>query len=86
MPLERILEKMTSLPRSVMLPALRDRGLLDEGAAADVTVFDPSSTRGNATVANPNQFSSGIALVLVNGEVAYRNGKLGVSNGSPIRC
>ena len=68
--LERILEKMTTLPRSVMLPALRERGRLEEGAVADLTVFDPATIRGNATVENPNQFSSGIELVLVNGKIA----------------
>jgi N-acyl-D-aspartate/D-glutamate deacylase len=86
MPLERILEKMTTLPRSVVRPALDDRGVLQAGAIADLTVFDPATIRGNASLANPNQFSSGIDLVLVGGELAYRDGRLMARNGKPIRC
>ena len=85
MPLEKILEKMTSLPRSVMLHAMIDRGVLEEGAFADLTVFDPATIRGNATVENPNQFSSGIDLVIVNGKIAFRDGKLAAKNGLPIK-
>ena len=85
MPLEKILAKMTSLPRSVVLPAMKDRGVLEDGAVADLTVFDPATIKGNATVENPNQFSSGIELVIVNGQTAYRNGKLGAKSGQGIR-
>lgn len=86
MPLEKILEKMTTLPRSVMLPALRERAMLEEGAIADLTVFDPATIRGNATVDNPNQFSSGIDLVIVNGKIAFRNGKLAAKNGLAVKA
>jgi N-acyl-D-aspartate/D-glutamate deacylase len=86
MPLEKILAKITTLPRSVVLPALRDRGVLEEGAVADLTVFDPATIRGNATVENPNQFSSGIDLVIVNGKVAFRDGKLVAKNGTGIKA
>lgn len=86
MPLEKILEKMTTLPRSLILPALKDRGVLEEGAIADLTVFDPSTIRGNATVENPNQFSSGIDLVIVNGKIAFRGGKLTAKNGAAIKA
>ena len=86
MPLEKILEKMTSLPRSVVLPAMKDRGVLEDGAAADLTVFDPAAIRGNATVENPNQFSSGIELVIVNGKPAYQNGQLAAKNGKEVRA
>jgi N-acyl-D-aspartate/D-glutamate deacylase len=85
MPLEQILEKMTTLPRSVVLPALQDRGVLQEGAVADLTVFDPATIRGNATVENPNQFSSGIDLVIVNGKVAFKDAKLAAKNGTAIQ-
>jgi N-acyl-D-aspartate/D-glutamate deacylase len=85
MPLETILDKMTALPRSVVLPALRERGVLEEGAVADLTVLDPVTIRGNATLDNPNQFSSGIELVTVSGKVAYRNGRLAARNGAAVR-
>lgn len=86
MPLERILDKMTSLPKSVVRPALDGRGVLEAGAVADLTVFDPAAIRGTATLDNPNQFSSGIDLVVVGGELAYRDGRLMARNGKPIRC
>lgn len=86
MPLEKILEKMTTLPRSLILPALKDRGVLEEGAIADLTVFDPTTIRGNATVENPNQFSSGIDLVIVNGKIAFKDGKLVAKKGAAIRA
>ena len=86
MPLEKILEKITTLPRRVLLPALKDRGVLEEGAVADLTVFDPATIRGNATVENPNQFSSGIDLVIVNGKIAFRDGKLVAKNGTAIKA
>ncbi len=86
MPLEKILTKMTLLPRSVVTPALKDRGILEDGAIADLTVFDPATIRGNATIENPNQFSSGIDLVIVNGKIAYKDGKLVGKNGVAIKA
>jgi N-acyl-D-aspartate/D-glutamate deacylase len=85
MPLERILEKMITLPRSLVLSAMKDRGVLADGAWADLTVFDPASVNGKATVTNPNQFSSGIEMVFVNGKVAYQNNALKELNGTGIR-
>ena len=85
MPLEKILEKMTTLPRSVVQGAMQDRGVLKQGAIADLTVFDPATIRGNASVENPNQFSSGIDLVIVNGKIAFRDRQLAARNGMPIR-
>ena len=52
---------------------------------ADITVFDPIRINGKASVENPNQFSDGIEMVLVNGKVAYRSQKLMESAGMPIR-
>jgi N-acyl-D-aspartate/D-glutamate deacylase len=85
-PLEKILEKMTVLPRSVVHPALRDRGVLEDGAIADLTVFDPKTIRGNATVENPNQLSTGIDLVIVNGRIAFRDGRLVNKSGLAIKA
>ena len=85
MPLEKILEKMTSLPRSVVQPALKERGVMEDDAIADLTVFDPATIRGNATVENPNQFSSGIDLVLVGGKIAFKDDRLASRNGVAIK-
>ena len=86
MPLEKILTKITLLPRSVVTPALKGRGVLEDGAIADLTVFDPATIRGNATIENPNQFSSGIDLVIVNGKIAYKDSKLVGKNGVAIKA
>jgi len=84
-PLEEILAKMTVLPAAVVSPGLAERGVLEEGAIADLTVFDPLTVRGNATLENPNQFSSGIDLVLVNGRPAFWHRQLAHANGRAIR-
>ena len=85
MSLEKILEKVTTLPRSIILSAMRDRGVLSDGAWADITVFYLAKVNGKATVTNPNQFSDGIEIVFVNGKLAYRNGKLEAPGGVGIR-
>jgi len=65
---------------------LRNRGRLETGKIADLTVFDPAQIAGQATVEDPNQFSTGIDLVIVNGQIAYRGGKLSARNGEAIRA
>src|ERR1044071_8910247 len=86
MPLEKIIAKMTTLPRSLMHPVLKDRGVLEDGAHADLTVFDPEKIQGKATVENPNQFSSGIEVVIVNGKIAFKDGNLIGKNGIAIKA
>lgn len=85
MPLETVLDKLSLFPRRVVRAGLENRGELEEGAIADLTVFDPAAIRGNATMENPNQTSSGIAMVFVGGEQACRSGQLGALNGRAIR-
>ena len=47
-----------------------DRGLLQPGFAADVTIFDPAEFRERATYRQPHQFPAGAStIVLVNGIV-----------------
>lgn len=85
MPLEKILEKITSLPASLAPSLLRPRAILETGGVADLTVFDPQIIEGTATVSNPNRFSKGIEMVVVNGAVAYEGGLLRKQNGQAIR-
>jgi N-acyl-D-aspartate/D-glutamate deacylase len=86
LPLEKIIEKMTLLPRSVLHPVLKERGVLADGAIADLTVFDPAKIRGNATIENPNQFSSGIEVVIVNGKIAFKDGAAANKSGIAIKA
>jgi N-acyl-D-amino-acid deacylase len=72
--LENSIRSSTSLPAQIL--GLRDRGLLREGLAADVVVFDPGSVRDKATFFEPHQHSEGIDYVLINGRFAVDAGKL----------
>jgi N-acyl-D-aspartate/D-glutamate deacylase len=72
------------MPARVLRPALDSRGILEDGAIADLTIFDPEKVEGAATVANPNQFSKGIETVIVNGSIAYHQGELRAAQGEAI--
>ncbi|MEV0586380.1 D-aminoacylase [Nonomuraea sp. NPDC050310] len=53
---------------------LRDRGVLRDGAHADLVVFDPAAVADRATYAEPLLPPAGIALVAVAGEIVVRDG------------
>jgi N-acyl-D-aspartate/D-glutamate deacylase len=71
--LEEAVRKMTSLPAAHFRFA--DRGVLREGAAADLVIFNPATVRDVATYAAPHAYPQGIVHVLVNGEFAVRDGQ-----------
>ena len=71
-PLEDAIRKMTSSVADRL--GLRDRGLLRDGMAADVVVFDPATVADRATFQNPHQLSVGIRDVWVNGTRVLRDG------------
>ncbi|MEV6070639.1 D-aminoacylase [Nocardia sp. NPDC052001] len=65
---------------------LPDRGLIREGYAADLVLFDPATVADTATFENPKQQARGIPYVLVNGEFALDAGKpTGVRAGRALR-
>src|SRR5262249_30249073 len=72
--IEDAVRSSTSLPAQIL--RVRDRGLLREGLAADVIVFDPATIRDRATFADPHHYSDGIDYVLVNGKTVVDGGKL----------
>jgi len=74
-PLEKMLDKMTGLSANLVGKPMNGRGELKSGNIADITVFNPQVIDGMATNANPNQFSKGIELVVVNGKIALEKGK-----------
>ncbi len=53
---------------------LRDRGLLQAGAWADLAVFDPARIRDRSTYEDPHQYAAGVSTVIVNGEVVVDGG------------
>jgi dihydroorotase/N-acyl-D-amino-acid deacylase len=72
--LEDAVRKMTAFPAQRL--GLANRGVLREGLKADVTVFDPDAIRDRATFENPHQYSEGVSLVVVNGEIVFENGSV----------
>jgi N-acyl-D-amino-acid deacylase len=72
-PLETAVHKMTGLTAKTF--GFKDRGVLKDGCAADITVFDAGMVDEAATFARPIQPAKGIEAVIVNGEVVWRDGK-----------
>jgi N-acyl-D-amino-acid deacylase len=70
--LEAAVAKLSSVPAARL--GLRDRGVLREGAYADLVVFDPATVADTATYIEPARHPVGIGDVVVNGRVAVRDG------------
>lgn len=82
--LERAVHKMTGLTARTF--GLQDRGVLRPGAFADITVFDPATVDEAATFENPMLPSKGIDAVVVNGSVAWQQGRsTGARSGRVLR-
>ncbi|HJN14062.1 MAG TPA: amidohydrolase family protein [Armatimonadota bacterium] len=65
---------------------LVDRGVLREGAWADVVIFDPKAIADHAAYDDPHQAPSGVRQVLVNGETVALDGLVtGALPGHVIR-
>lgn len=81
--LEEAIRRMTSLPAQKF--QLKDRGLLKEGMAADIVVFDENSVADLSTFEQPHQYSTGFQYVLVNGQLVVDAAKhTGVRSGQPL--
>jgi N-acyl-D-amino-acid deacylase len=72
--LEDAVRKMTSLPAQSF--GLGDRGLIREGFAADLVIFDKNKIIDRATYDKPHQFPAGFSYVLVNGEIVLMGDQL----------
>jgi N-acyl-D-aspartate/D-glutamate deacylase len=70
--LERAVHKMTGAPAAAW--GLPDRGVLREGAWADVAVFDPARIRDRSTYEEPHRYATGVSTVVVNGQVVVDGG------------
>jgi N-acyl-D-amino-acid deacylase len=65
---------------------LRDRGLIREGQAADLVLFDPETVRDTATFDEPRRPAEGIAHVYVNGVAVLAEGRhTGATAGRALR-
>ena len=81
--LEDAIRKMTSLPAQTF--GLKDRGLIREGLAADLVVFDENVIADKSTFEQPHQYAEGFSSVIVNGEIVFDGAKMtGKMSGQPL--
>lgn len=83
------LRKMSLMPAQMLersSPAGRAKGRLQEGADADVVIFDPATMSDRATFEKPMETSVGVHYLLVGGTVLIDDGKMvdGVFPGRAI--
>jgi N-acyl-D-amino-acid deacylase len=71
--LETAVHKMTGLAAEHM--GIKDRGVLQPGAHADLVLFDPDTVKDRATLTEPHLISEGIERVWVNGVEVFAEGK-----------
>ena len=73
------LRKMTLMPAQMLersTPAARQKGRLQEGADADVVIFDPQTIADRSTFEKPMEPSVGVHYLLVGGTPVIDDGKL----------
>ena len=78
----------SALPLGKMgLKSMQERGRMQEGMVADITIFDPDKVTDNATYEKGTLPSTGIPHVIVNGQIVVKDSKVlaGVNAGQPIR-
>ncbi len=82
--LEEAIRKMTSAPAARL--GLRDRGVIRDGAIADLVVFDPATVRSTATYDEPRSYPVGIDEVIVAGTAVVADGAhTGATPGRALR-
>ena len=82
--LPHAIRSCTGLPAEIL--GWSDRGLIETGNWADITVFDPASLAPRSTVQHLHRYSEGVRHVLVNGRLAIDEGRpVGVNAGRVLR-
>jgi N-acyl-D-amino-acid deacylase len=71
--LEEAIRRMSSLPAQKF--QLKERGLLKEGMAADIVVFDEKEVADLSTFEKPHQYARGFKYVIVNGQLVVEDSK-----------
>jgi len=71
--LPEAVRKMTSLPAKRL--NWKDRGVIREGAFADLVLFNPDTVIDRSTYASPTALPTGIEKVFVNGVLVWDSGK-----------
>ena len=80
--LETAVHKMTGMAAARI--GLRERGLVQPGYFADLTVVDPATVKDESTYAEPHRYPTGIPYVLVNGAVVVDEGRMGAARPGRI--
>ena len=73
------IRKMSLMPAEMLersTPAARQKGRLQEGADADIVVFDPGTITDRSTFEKPMEPSVGVRYLMVGGRVVVDQGKL----------
>jgi N-acyl-D-amino-acid deacylase len=68
-----LIRRMTSFPAINL--GIKGRGVLRDSYYADVVVFDPAKVQDHATFEKPQQLSTGVRDVFVNGTQVLKDGK-----------
>jgi N-acyl-D-aspartate/D-glutamate deacylase len=87
--LAQAIRKMSLMPAQRLerlTPMARRLGRLQEGARADIAVFDPGTVKDRATFRAPAEASTGMHYVLVSGTPVVDGGRVvaGVTPGRPL--
>lgn len=91
MPLMLAISKMTYMLADFLenngAEMMKSKGRIQEGADADITIFNPQTVKDNSTMVKAGLPSTGIPFVLVNGTIVVKDSKVleGVYAGQPIR-
>jgi N-acyl-D-aspartate/D-glutamate deacylase len=72
--LEEMVHRSSGAPAAAL--GIAERGTLASGQFADVIVFDTATVRDRSTYEQPELLAEGMRYVLVNGQVAVKDGKL----------
>lgn len=80
MPLMTAISKMSYLPASFLedngVTQMAFKGRIQEGADADITIFDPGTVQDNSTPTQAGLPSTGIPYVLVNGTIVVKDSRV----------
>ncbi|OQC12805.1 MAG: N-acyl-D-glutamate deacylase [Lentisphaerae bacterium ADurb.Bin082] len=68
-PIQHVIRRMSADPARFF--NFKNRGVIREGYAADLVLFDEEQLEGMATLENPTALSRGIHQVFVNGQLSY---------------
>ena len=71
--LPEAIRRLTSFPAENL--GIAERGRLQEGYYADITVFDPTTIIDHATFTEPHRYATGVRHVLVNGVPVLLDGE-----------